>query len=370
MSASGAEEMEQVGLKAPRLKLIWRELASEQEPWEYRPQEYARPLFSARLDDVITATSNGHLTRFRAGSGEIVWRVALRENDSITSKLMPIHADPALLEETIYVASLTGIVQARSIHDGATIWSYAVGSSVEGSLVVEDGRLFFMDADETLTALDAATGKLLWRYKRRPPEYFTIKGAGVPVIDGDAVYCGFSDGTFAALQIDTGEVIWTSDLTNDETEFTDIDTRAIVDDESIYISSYSGGVFAVSRLDGTIQWRVPIEGVTRMRRRGGALLLASAQGRVISLDLRRRQANWSFRFTEQIPVEVAFFGPYAFVSTTAGPLTVLDVQSGELKMRWDPSQGFNTPVVFDERRGFLLSNGGYLYAFQVAFEPQ
>lgn len=363
----GAADLEDVSAIRPRLKFTWRELASEHEILSYLPQEYAKPIFSPRLDDVITATSNGFLTRFRAGSGEIVWRVPMHESESPTSKLLPVHADPLLDDGTIYVASLTGIVQARDLDDGEVSWTYNTGSSMESALVLDEGRLFFMDASEVLYALDAETGKLLWRYKRRLPEYFTIKGAGIPVVDGDAVYCGFSDGTLAALQIDTGEPIWTSDLSNEETEFTDVDTRPIVSGDYIYTSSYSGGVFAISRLDGVIQWQVPLEGVTRMLKRGSTLILTSAQGRVISLDLKRRQANWSFRFESHIPVEVADFGPYLFVSTTAGPMTILDRETGEMLGRWHPSQGFNTPVVFEQRRGFALSNSGYLYAFEVAF---
>ncbi len=366
-ASSPEDDLEAVAAPKPRLKFAWREIASESERWTYLPQEYARPIFSPRLDDVITATSTGYLTRFRAGSGERVWRVAMHETESSTSKLLPVHADPLLEEDTIFVASLTGIVQARSLSDGETLWSYNTGSSMESALVYDDGRLFFMDASEVLYALDAETGKLLWRYKRRLPEYFTIKGAGIPVVDGDAVYCGFSDGTLAALQIDTGEPIWTTDLSNEKTEFTDVDTRPIVSGDYIYTSSYAGGVFAVSRLDGVIQWQMPVESVTRMLKRGSTLFVTSATGRVISLDLKRRQANWSFRFERHIPVEVADFGPYLFVSTTAGPLTVLDLETGELLGRWNPSQGFNTPVVFEQRRGFVLSNGGYLYAFEVGF---
>lgn len=354
-------------VEEPRLHLVWREKATEIGEWAYLPQEYARPVFLPRHDDLIVASSGGYLTRFRAGSGEIVWRQALHEDESYSGKHLVIHADPIVVEDTIYIAALTGQVQARSLKDGSLLWSYMADNSVESVLVVEDDRLFFMDAGETLSALDASTGKLLWRYKRRSPEYFTIKGSGIPVVDGDAVYCGFSDGTLAALQIDTGEAIWTSDLSNEETEFTDVDTRAIVSGELIYASSYAGGVFAVSRLDGTVQWQVPIEGVTRMLKRGKDLLLSSATGRVISLDLQRRQASWSFRFKDDTPVEMADFGPYLFVSTTSGPLSILDRQSGALLTNWNPSTGFNVPVVFEQRRGFLLSNAGYVYSFEVGY---
>ncbi len=352
---------------APRLKVQWRAQATNAEGWAYLPQEYAKPVFLPRHDDLVVASSYGYLTRFRAGSGEVVWREYLTERGAADGKPLMIHADPVVVDDVIYLASMSGVVEARSLDHGELLWRYQADNSVESSIVVEGGRLFMMDAGETLSALDSATGKLLWRYKRRSPEYFTIKGAGVPVVDGDAVYCGFSDGTLAAIQIDTGEAIWTSDLSNDETEFTDVDTQAIVSGELIYISSYAGGVFAVSRLDGTIQWQAPVPSVTRMIKRGQDLIVASATGRVVSLNVKERQMNWSFKFQQHTPVELAYFGPYVFVSTTAGPLSVLDLETGNLLTRWNPSQGFNVPVVFEQRRGFIVSNSGYLYSFEVAF---
>ena len=61
----------------PELKLIWRAHVSGMESFAFRPQEYARPVFVTRSDDVIVGTSDGNVTRLRAGSGEVVWRKLL-----------------------------------------------------------------------------------------------------------------------------------------------------------------------------------------------------------------------------------------------------------------------------------------------------
>jgi outer membrane protein assembly factor BamB len=349
----------------PELKLVWRTHVSGMESFAFRPQEYARPVFVTRSDDIVVGTSDGNVTRLRAGSGEIVWRKLL--SSTREDGILPIHADPVVHNGVIYVGSINGSVLALDYDDGTILWEYRAEDAIESTLTVSEGRLFFTDAREILYAVDAETGKLLWRFQRPAPEFFTIKGAGTPVIDGDAVYCGFADGTLVAVQIDTGETIWTSDLTNEEVEFTDIDMPVIVGDRLLYAGSYSGGVFGISRLDGTVQWRVDVPSVAQVKRYEGMLYVASAQGRVVAIDGISQKPVWSFKFMDDSPVELVPYGPYVFVSTSSGPLMILDRVTGKPLSKWNPSTGFNTPVVFDGNRGFLLSNGGYLYSFELAF---
>lgn len=347
----------------PHLSIQWRTQVREPETWGYMPQEYARPVFLERTDDLVVGASDGHLSRLRAGSGEFVWRVPL--DGMRGDEAAPIHATPVVTRDTVYAATIAGVVQARELNDGELRWEYRAEDAIESEMTEHNGRVFFTDAREILYALDAETGKLLWRYQRRAPEFFTMKGAGTPVVDGDVVYCGFADGTLAALQIDSGELVWSADLTNDETEFTDVDMPVIVTEQTIYVASYSGGLFALSRLDGTLQWRYDIDSVSRVMLYRDVLYVASAQGRVVAFDVEERQPLWAFRFKRDTPVELSTYAGYLFVSTSAGPLMILDRMSGKPLAKWHPSQGFNTPLVMYQQRGFLLSNAGFLYGLEV-----
>src|SRR5581483_2880749 len=47
---------------------------------------------------------------------------------------------------------------------GEKQWSFKTGSAVESSPLVLDGKVFFGSADSSLYALEAATGKQVWKY--------------------------------------------------------------------------------------------------------------------------------------------------------------------------------------------------------------
>jgi outer membrane protein assembly factor BamB len=186
------------------------------------------------------------------------------------------------------------------------------------------------------------------------------------VVDGQAVYTGFADGVLTAIQIDTGELLWATDLGDDSPEFTDVDLPVILDGERMFAASYAGGIHSVSREDGAIEWRIPIEAVSQMTLAQGVLYAVSAQGRVVAIDTETRKQVWGFRYASDTPVGVSVRGPYVFVATSAGPMHVLDSATGYPLARWNPSHGFNNAPTFEGARAWALSNGGYLYGVEVS----
>ena len=349
---------------APVLKFNWRTKLRSKTHWSFKPLEYSAPVYVEASNSLIVGTTNGDLVRMNAGNGEVLWQVKLLDRDG---SVMPIHADVTVAGNVVYVATLHGSVHAFKLSDGASLWEYRAEDAVEGAVVFAEGRLLFTDAREILHTLDATTGKLLWRYQRPTPESFTIKGGGVPVVASGSVFCGFADGTLAALQLDSGEVLWTVALGGDATEFMDVDLPVILDGASLYATSYSGGIHAINPVDGSIQWTAPVASVSSVIMRGDVLYAASAQGRVVALQKKDRQPIWSFKYKSQTPVHVREHGPYLFVSTSDGPLSILDRTSGYPLSDWSPSEGFMAPVLFTQNTGYAFSNGGYMYSFDVAF---
>src|SRR3989441_2142454 len=49
--------------------------------------------------------------------------------------------------------------------DGQKVWAFKTGGAVESSPLVLEGKVFVGSSDATLYALEAASGKLLWKYE-------------------------------------------------------------------------------------------------------------------------------------------------------------------------------------------------------------
>ncbi len=98
--------------------------------------------------------------------------------------------------------------------DPKPVWQIEVGPG-QASPVLSQGVLVFMDGingQETAHALDAATGKELWRMEVGPMvEFQNAYGEGprcTPLIDGDRVYVQSCNGEFKCLSLMNGKLIW------------------------------------------------------------------------------------------------------------------------------------------------------------------
>jgi PQQ-dependent dehydrogenase (methanol/ethanol family) len=94
-------------------------------------------------------------------------------------------------------------------------WSYELGSTrgVEATPIVVDGVMYVSGAWSLVFALDAASGKLLWKYDPQVPGEWArhaccdVVNRGVAVWDG-AVFVGTLDGRLVSLDAATGQVNW------------------------------------------------------------------------------------------------------------------------------------------------------------------
>jgi outer membrane protein assembly factor BamB len=129
-----------------------------------------------------------------------------------------------------FVIEASGLADAWPDGGPPVLWSRPLGTG-HSAIVVADGRLFTMyrkgngrtrggpfDAEESVVALDAATGKTLWEYTYPSALADFSFGAGphsTPLVVGDRL---FTIGTYKqlhAFDARTGKVLWSHDLVKD-----------------------------------------------------------------------------------------------------------------------------------------------------------
>ncbi len=162
------------------------------------------------------SAETGLLKEWPAGGPKQVW---LYQNAGLG------YAGPAIAGGTLYTTGARGeleCVLAVNAETGAELWATALGPQLKnkwgdgprGTPTVSGGKVYVMSGQGILGALDAASGKLLWKTA------MTDLGGTVPMwgytesvlVDGKLVICtpGGAQGTVAALDVGTGRVVWQS----------------------------------------------------------------------------------------------------------------------------------------------------------------
>lgn len=105
-------------------------------------------------------------------------------------------------------------------------WIHQPGTITHGlqaTPIVIDGVMYSIGPDNNVFALNAATGKILWRYTAKldpivKEVFYGSASRGVTVGRGK-VYVGSLDGRFIALDQKTGKELWSTQLTNLKAEY-------------------------------------------------------------------------------------------------------------------------------------------------------
>jgi polyvinyl alcohol dehydrogenase (cytochrome) len=136
-------------------------------------------------------------------------------------------AQPAVMDGYLFVGSASGLVQALSVDSGCVHWTFQATAPVRAAMLVEPlgdkHALLFGDQYGWFYALEAETGRLLWKKVVEPNESVRLTGAAAAyqgtvfvgvasweegrTTNPDYPCCTFR-GVVAALRVKDGSQVW------------------------------------------------------------------------------------------------------------------------------------------------------------------
>ena len=348
--------------------------------------EKGQPAIDAAHQRVFVGSSDRHLYALSATDLRTLW--SFKTLGFVQCE--PLY-DPA--EDVVYFGSHDGALYKVKAADGSLLWRFNTNSEVNRRPLLYKGLLFAVNANDTIVAVDPATGSLKWSYHRTPALGMEIAGyAGVAGGFG-RVYTGFSDGRVVALDALTGEERWWLDLaaeaeqaSGETPRYLDVDATPIVTRTStanvVFVAGFAAGMFALDAETGSRLWgNEQASGVTEMTlweepahkpRDGGPTvpakrLLIGASGNTGLWALRLDDGRDIWR--KALPEGgISAPTPYAgalLVSTPRYGLFLLDALDGGVIDGIDTGSGFAMQPAAYGRRAFVMTNQGAMLSLHV-----
>lgn len=169
----------------------------------------ASPAYSAEVDVVIAAFSNGELRAFKASTGTPLWGDILisKKRTNSLANITAIKANPVIDESKVYAVGYNSVLAAFDLRTGARIWEREMGST---SMPWVAGKyLFVLTNNFDLLAIEKDTGKIVWNTiipTGDDEDRNGVFGAG-PVLVSDRLIVTTSNGYVFAVSPYTGEII-------------------------------------------------------------------------------------------------------------------------------------------------------------------
>jgi outer membrane protein assembly factor BamB len=197
-------------------------------------------------------------------------------------------ATPALVGDRLYVFTRQGgdeVIRCLDAATGRELWQdkYAAQGATgpasgfagpRSSPTVADGKVVTVGVRGTVSCLDAATGKVLWRKDdfKSYPSFFT--SSSPIVVDGLCVaqLGGERNGGIAAYDLPTGNEKWK--WTSDGTAYASPVLLRLGDDR-VLVAETANHIVALSAADGKLLWQTPF--APQMRAYNAATPLVDGQ---------------------------------------------------------------------------------------------
>lgn len=190
------------------------------------------------------AGADGFVVAWDAETGRERWRY----------NTAPVESSPLLHRNRLFVGAWDRGVHALNARTGKRIWRFEADDEVNTSPAYWRGRIFIASDGGTLYSLDARTGKLIWsaqsqsRFGSREFWYAT------PTIAYGRVYIGNTDGTMYVFGARSGELLWARPLGSY------IYGAAAVYRRKVFVGTYDGRFYALDAATGDVRWEIDAGG--------------------------------------------------------------------------------------------------------------
>ncbi|HEY9163979.1 MAG TPA: PQQ-binding-like beta-propeller repeat protein [Magnetovibrio sp.] len=261
---------------------------------------------------IFAMDAGSDVTALNAQTGEELWSIALTPDEEDDG-----HIQGGLAYENGRVFAGTGFAQVIAIDaaSGKIIWRKNVSGPIRSAPTVRGGRVFAVSLDNKLHALAADDGRLLWSHSGSD-ELAMLLGGASPAEDQGVVVVPYTSGELAALKVDNGRQLWMDSLssarrTDATAAMAHIRANPIID---------RGRVFAISN-----------------------------SGMMVSIDLRTGQRVWDKNIGGHESLWVA--GEYLYTLTGNEELAALERNTGRVLWvtplpRWEDPESYKGPIVW------------------------
>lgn len=347
------------------------------------------------LSGCATVQRVGHL--FDGGSSTPHNSVPQEGRVSILASDQALVADPSLASRTIAVPPATPIANWSQPGGNETnsppnasgaasleqAWRTGLGAgtnrhvTLSSAPVIAQGRLFFVDSNQRVTAIDTSNGRHLWSVVLRPHhsrDHFA-EGGGVAFSEG-RVFVTTGYGFVAALDASNGHEIWRAEGN------TPYQSSPTVSGGRVYAITNDSTLIAMDANTGAVQWNfqaiaeparivsspsVAVAGDTVIApfASGELAALVSANGRRLWGDsLSRPGALTSLSAINDIPGRPVVSDNVVYAASHSGVLVAINLNSGQ-RIWAKPFASTQTPCVMGDVV-YAVSVDGELAAFDRA----
>jgi outer membrane protein assembly factor BamB len=323
---------------------------------------------------VFTLDADTEVGAFDIRNGKRVWQVDItpkKEGDTFSGGGL------AYEDGVLFISTGFAQVVALEAATGREIWRQTLSGPMRGAPTVRGGRVVVITVDNQTHCLAAEDGAVLWTHQGIA-EVATVLGGSSPAIDGNTVLIPYSSGELFALRLENGSVIWQDQLaairrTESVGALIAIRGRPVIDRGRAYAIGHADMLAAIDLRTGRRLWEREIGGIQSPWVAGDFLFVVTNNNEVVALDGKTGRLLWvtplqMWKDIKDREGRIIWTGPVLasdrlIVASSHGKLVSLSPYTGEVLGGIEISDGVTIPPAVAQDTMFFLTDDADLVAY-------
>ncbi|MGH8440290.1 MAG: outer membrane protein assembly factor BamB [Pseudomonas sp.] len=313
-------------------------------------------------DRIYAADVTGVVMAMDRNTGDVAWKKDLE---------LPVSGAVGVGYGMVMLGTLRGEVIALDASSGEQRWRSRVTSEVLAPPATNGDVVVVQTQDDRVIGLDASTGDRRWIYESTPA-VLTLRGTGAPIVTNHLAVAGLSTGKVIALDTRNGVPVWEQRVAipqgrSELDRVVDIDGGLLLSGGTLYVTSYQGRVAGLDLESGRVLWQRDASSYTGVAQGFGNVYVSLASGTVEGIDERSSSALWSNDSLARRQLSAPeVFSSYVAVGDLEGYLHLLSQVDGRFvgRERIDSDGLRARPLVVGDTI-YVYGNSGKLEALTI-----
>ncbi|HEV2562652.1 MAG TPA: PQQ-binding-like beta-propeller repeat protein [Rhizomicrobium sp.] len=277
----------------------------------------------------------------------------------------------------LFVSTGFGIVYAISASTGRPLWNVDLGVPIVNAPVASGGHVFVSSQDNHFHALNETDGKQIWDHQGISESAGILESTSAAVA-GEFVIVPYTSGELFALRADSGRPAWNDMLTRSGgvtalSDLDDIAGRPVVDRDMVFAISHSGIMVAININTGERVWSRDIGGIQTPWSAGNFLYVLTTDSQLMCLSRADGRVKWIkqlARFKEGSTKDGIIWSGPVLVSdrlilvSSEGYAISISPYTGKTMGRMEIPDGTNIAPVVANGTLYILTSGAELVALR------
>ncbi len=338
-----------------------------EELWDYEIDDGIEDNFlllrpAITENHVYVASYDGEVAKLDRREGDEIWEVDT--DQQITGAVDAGYG-------VVAYGTAEGEAVALSDDDGKQLWLTRLTGQVLAVPAIGPALIVFQTYDGRLHALDRETGKVEWVYDTTVPP-LSLRGESSPVQIGNVVLAGFANGKLVALDTKTGFVGWERTVSEPQgrselERLNDLDGRFWISRTVVYAVNFQGSLVALDIRTGQPLWSRDMSSYAGVSEFLDQVYVVDEDSNIYGLDAVNGAQVWHQELLKgrRLTAPTAY-DRYVVVGDFEGYLHWLSYRDGSFLARVKvDGDGLWAPPIVKDNVVYVQGNSGEIAAYQI-----